>query len=592
MKKLLTLTLALLMLCTVVSCTSAKKPQEDATATKQDTQTQAPTTTEKQEEVTTREPWKPPVITDEPTVPDNPPADPLAAPTTFPDGTLMEIIPVTDGTLQKTDGVAAGTYATELPDKTKTIFDGGKTVKVSDYLGFLVKVSTENENGVYMRFKFKVKDGDAVKEVEVKANNRTIGWYREGAWNDFQGAASNWVTPASTGGYVYLPFALVTELQATDEITDIQVYSSNGSNRIGVFSEWSLVNPGNDDPRKLSDDTPIVLERITDGTLTADGTAEAVAYSGAFAGTTKTIFDGGAKVNVKNYKGVMVKVTTTTENHYGLYLHFFVKLADGTEVEIKAASRSYEWFDGTKWTTVSGAAQNWVTPNEESVWVYIPFPLSEITTDEITDIAITSAKSAARLGTFSEFSFVKATGEGGTPVDNKPKVPELAAPARLADDTKIELVPISDGILSAAGTNISGYASNLPYQTTTIFTDGAKIDISGYSGIMIKVATSTENHAGLYMRFFFKLADGTEVEVKALGRPIQCYNGTAWATYESGETASNWVTPSEEVAYLYFAFPFSEITTNEITDFRIYSSGSKTRLGTFSDWSFVKTVAD
>ena len=430
MKKMLALTLALLMLFAAASCASVKKPtREEPTATQKDDQTQAPTTTAK-EDVTTHEPWRPPVITTEENQggESGPEIDPLAAPTALPNGAPMEIVPISDGTMQKEDGVAIGKWASELTDKTTSIFDDGKTVKASDYAGFLVKVTTENGNGVYVRFRIKVKNGEEIANIEIKGNNRTIGWYREGKWNDFQGAASNWVTPASTGGYVYLPFAVLTEIDASAEIADFQVYSSNGSNRIGVFSDWS---------------------------------------------------------------------------------------------------------------------------------------------------------------------FVKATGEGDeTPVvDNKPTVPELAAPTKLADNTAITLVPVSDGILSAAGTNASGYASNMPYQTTSIFKDGAKINPADYRGMMIKIATTTENHMGLYLRFFFKLADGTEIEIKALGRSFYFYNGETWQTCESGETATNWVSPAETVGYVYFAFPFAEITSSEIADIRIYSSGSANRLGTFSDWSLVQTVA-
>lgn len=604
MKKLLALFLALFMMVAVCACANPapETPTSDASGQTEATpDTGADTTpgtadpvTETNEEVTTRTPWKPTIPTEEVTTDDGgqPEIPAVSAPETFPDGTPMEIVPITDGVLQKTDGVAAGKYATALEDKTMCIFDNGGTVKVSDYKGFLVRVDTENGNGVYVRFKLKVTDGENVTEVEIKGKNRTIGWYREGAWHDFTGAESNWVTPSSTGGYVYLPFDILNEISSDSVIADIQVYSSNGNNRIGSFSEWSLVK-GDSTAQypKLSDGTPYELVPITDGVLTVTGEANVGAYGSAFENTTQSIFGGGAKVNVTEYKGVMVKVTTTTEGHTGLYMRFKAKLAEsGTELDIKAASRSYEWFDGEKWATVSGAATNWITPTAETAWVYVPFPLSEITEDEISDFGIYSSKSASRQGVFSDLSFVKAVGEGGAPVDNTPKVPELDAPTKLADETAIRLVPLSDGILVASGTNTGAYASAMPYQTTTLFSNDVKIDLSEYKGMLIKVGTTTENHLGLYLRFYFKLSDETEIEVKASERTFEWYNGTTWSTYESG--ATNWVTPSEEVGYAYFAFPFSELTSSEVVNIRIYSSGSQNRTGTFSDWSLVQAIPE
>lgn len=350
-------------------------------------------------------------------------------------------------------------------------------------------------------------------------------------------------------------------------------------------------------PATLADGTPIQLVSITDGTLTVEDAAATTAYATSFANTTATIFADGATVDTTAYKGVMVKVKTTNESHNGLYLRFKAKLeGSAEEVDIKASERSYQWFNGTKWATVTGGKSNWVTPNKtELCWVYVPFPLSEITA-KLTDFGIYCSKSStagSRAGEISEFSFVKATGEATDPVvDEKPKVPELAAPAKLADNTPITLVPVSDGVLSAAGSNVSGSASNLPYQTTTIFKDGAKIDPAEYKGMLIKVATTTENNAGLYMRFYFKLSDDTEIQVNAKGKSVDFWNGTTWTTYETAENASNWVTPSEPVGYLYFAFPFPEVTSKEVVDIRIYSNGSATRLGTFSDWSLVKAAAD
>ena len=549
----------------------------------------------------------------------------LTAPTKLNNGSSIELVSVTDGTYTKPADQKFGMWATGLTDKTTCIFDNDKTVELSQYAGFLVKKTPNTEGGgIYIRFKFMLADGT---EVEVKSANRPLYWYDVEGWSEIGGATSNWKLPIEKEGYVFLPFAALTELGTNPVIKDIYIYNSE-VDRSAVFTEWSLVKvvegstvitptkptvPALEAPKALADGSAINTTLVTDGILSATGTANASGYASQFLHATNTLFKDGAKVDLNNYDGLLVKVATSADKGYaGLYLRYFFKLADGTEVEIKALGRSLGYYNGTEWSEIPAAnetASNWTTSTGEVGYVYLDFSLfteiSGLANKEITDIRIYSAKSANRIGTFSDMFLVKKgegtvtpeqPGQGGEQggTTTPTLTPAADAPTTLKDGTTVTLTAVTDGKLEATGTaNASASASAFPNATTSIFADGGKINFNDYKGLLLKITTSAEkDYAGLYIRFFFKMSDGQEVEIKALGRSLGYYNGTAWSEITSGATASNWTTATGAEGYIYLDFSLlneiKDYSTQEIIDIRIYGSKSANRIGSYSDMILVK----
>ena len=117
---------------------------------------------------------------------------------------------------------------------------------ISQYSGFLVKKTPNTEGGgIYVRFKFKVVKADGtVKELDIKADGRTLGFWDGTEWIDVTSAAgnTNWkVTPIDVDGYIYIAFPLKEiTAEGTTTVSDIYIYSSS-SDRSAIFENWSLV---------------------------------------------------------------------------------------------------------------------------------------------------------------------------------------------------------------------------------------------------------------------------------------------------------------------------------------------------------------
>lgn len=434
MKKILAFILTALMVLTLFcACNSDTAVEvEIGSETTAPAQTEPAETKDTEKEEDAPEPWKPPVL---PPEDDEEKGDVVAltAPTTLSNGSKIELVSITDGTYTKPSDAKFGMYATKIENKTTCIFDNGATVDISGYAGFLVKKTPNGEGGgIYIRLRVMMADGT---ELELKSKDRAAYWYDTEGWSTVSGASSNWKLPLNKEGYVFFafPFSEITA-HGSSVIKDIQIYNSE-TNRSATFSEWSFVKvteavtpeqPGEGGgeggeqggststivaPTTLADGKTITVTSITDGVLKAAGASSSNALSGEFAGTTKTLFDNGATVDLNDYSGILFKATTSEEtNNVGIRFRFKFKMQDGTTIEIKSAERGYAWWDGEKWTEVAGATTNWTTPNMPEGYVYLELPFSEITahsTQVITDIQFISQSGANRLGSFSEFSLVK-----------------------------------------------------------------------------------------------------------------------------------------------------------------------------------------
>ena len=603
MKKLLALTLALLMVLTVfASCSKDSTGDADTqTDAVSDSGTTGDTEADTGADTEPPEPWKPPV---------NPPEDDdeLKAPEKAPNEKTMTLVSVMDGTWTKPFDAEAAAWTSESTDKTMSIFDNNATVDLNEYSGFMVRVKPNEDNaGIYLRFFFKMADGT---EIEILAKERNLNWYNGDSWTTIKGATSNWKLPIGEEGYAYIEFPLAELAALTSQtVIDIKV-GSYATSRSATFSEWTLVKGATTltVPTKLADGTKIELVSISDGTYTKDFTQKDQSYATELENATTNIFANGATVDLSQYKGLLVKKTPDNENEKGIYIRFKVKYADGTEVEIKAQNRELGWFNGS-WGVATTATSNWKLTLDEEGYVFLDFSkIDELKNKVISDICIYNSESD-RSAKFTEWSFVKVV-DGEAPAPEvppvvKPEVPALKAPSALNDGTPIKLVQLTDGILEAKGdANANAYASAFPYASTSIFANGGTVDLSKYKGMIVKVSTSeAKEYAGLYVRFFFKVqGQESEIEIKAKGRSLWYYDGTAWTEITSGATASNWTTAIGAVGYIYLAFPLDEIAALEsaiVTDIRIYSSKSANRIGMFSDFSLVeetvaapKTLAD
>ena len=518
----------------------------------------------------------------------------LKTPTALADGTKIELVSISDGTYTKDFTAKDQSYATELENATTNIFANGATVDLSQYRGFLVKKTPDNENGkgIYIRFKVKYADGT---EQEIKAQNRELSWFN-GSWDVAATASSNWKLTLDEEGYIFLDFSKFDELK-DKVISDFCIYNSE-ADRSAKFSEWSFVKAveGGESgdtpvevkpeipvlavPDKLADGTPISVKPITDGVLEVPGTDNASGYASSLPFATINAFADGATIDLNNYKGLLLKVTTSeAKNFAGLYVRFFIKVPGAEEeIQIKANGRSLWYYNGTEWSEVtSGAtATNWTTPTGAVGYIYLAFPLDEIAALEsavISDIRIYSSKSANRIGMFSDLYLVTKS---------------VAAPTTLSDGTAITATKVTDGIFEVASkNNLSAWSTEFASSSSNIFDGGAKVDLSEYKGILIKATTYAEkNYAGIRFHFKFKLADGTTVTVKSAGRGYKWYNGESWKDV-AGAT-SNWTTPNEESGYLYVAFPFDELESKVVTDIGIVSQSGANRFGNYSDFCLVK----
>ena len=355
-------------------------------------------------------------------------------------------------------------------------------------------------------------------------------------------------------------------------------------------------------PTALPNGTAITeIVSIADGTYTKPFDQKFGIWATGIEDKTTCIFDNGATVDTSEYAGFLVKKTPTTEGA-GIYIRFKIKMSDDTEIEIKSANRPLYWYTTDGWEEVAGATSNWKLPIGEEGYALLLFPLSEITalgSAVIKDIQIYNSE-VNRAAIFSEWSFVKVavTDQGGTEepetpsVPEGPTLPELAAPTTFKDGSKITITPISDGTWTKPASASAGcWATEISDQTTSIFANGATVDLAQYDGILVRKTPNTEG-GGIYLRFKFKMADGTIIEVKSADRPLDWYDADGWGVVNGA--ASNWKLPIDKDGYFFFPLPINEITAHgstTISDFYIYSS-SNDRSAIFSSWSFVKLTAE
>ena len=175
----------------------------------------------------------------------------IAAPTTFPETTTTMLYKqITDGTLTQagTAHVFKNTKSMTEADngKTYTIFDNG-SVDFANYSGIMTKVKQTSTGRLYMRWYVKF-DGQTSNQY-INAKGRTLMVWDGTTWTECTSGAtdSNWQLPnLGEGGeaYVYLSFDDVKDVEFAQYgtvVTDLTIHSSKGTNRAGVFSEWSLV---------------------------------------------------------------------------------------------------------------------------------------------------------------------------------------------------------------------------------------------------------------------------------------------------------------------------------------------------------------
>ncbi|MBR7099476.1 MAG: hypothetical protein IKC59_08675 [Clostridia bacterium] len=586
MKKILALTLALLMLLTAfASCNDDEIPEAGSQS---DTVASSEPTSEGD---TTPEPWKPPV-----TPPDEDDGT-LKAPETAPNDKEMTLVRVMDGTWTKPKDEEAAAWTSESTDKTVSIFDNGGTVNLNEYSGFMVRVKpAEENNGIYLRFFFKMADNT---EIEILAKERNLNWYNGESWTAIKGAASNWKLPIGEEGYAYIEFPL-EELEALSSQTVIDIkIGSYATGRSAIFSEWTLVKGATSltTPTKLADGSKIELVSISDGTYTKDFAAKDQSYATELEGATTNIFANGATVDLSQYKGLLVKKTPDNENGKGIYVRFKFKDAAGTEVEVKAQNRELGWFNGT-WGVAATATSNWKLTLDEEGYIFLDFSkFEEFNNKTISDICIYNSESD-RSAKFSEWSLVKVV-EGGTTTPDTPvdppvviPAPTIAVPTTLPDGSAINQTKITDGMLVlTGGSYTNAMTGEFAGTTTTVFANGATVKLGDYDGILFRVITSAEkNHAGLRFRFKFTMSDDSIIEVKAGGMDYAWWDGEKWETIDEAGT-SNWTTPSAPEGYLYLALPFAAVDgTKEIKDIQFVSQSGENRLGIFCDWSFVKAT--
>ena len=159
---------------------------------------------------------------------------PVVAPTKMPDGTQMMYKSITDGSFTKEYGVEP-VFSKNLQNKTYSIFENGKQA-LANYSGFLARVESTGTSELYFRLKFDIEGETEPKNMP--AASKIAYWYDGENWSELTGAASNWTLPLGKG-YVYVSFET---MGITDYVvSDIMAYSSDGKNRAGSFSEWSLV---------------------------------------------------------------------------------------------------------------------------------------------------------------------------------------------------------------------------------------------------------------------------------------------------------------------------------------------------------------
>lgn len=338
-------------------------------------------------------------------------------------------------------------------------------------------------------------------------------------------------------------------------------------------------------PTTTPDGEKMVLTPVTDGTLTNKGDNVAVSlYASQFEGTTKTVFDNGNLIDTTTSKGMLMRVDTA-EGMGNPQWYVIVTYEDGTTYDVR--KQPFSWWDGTAWEDGTPKSNN--DGNSKIGYLYVDF--SNIGLDQskkISNLKIVSAKSnGTRAGTFSQWSIVQTPAQAeSNPL--VPAEPSIAAPTTLPDGTtEMFYKSVTDGtLIKAEGASSGSYSKALANKTYSIFEDGTQ-DLANYKGFIVKAKAT--GGAKLYLRFKFKLADGSEVEIKSNNRPLAWYDGTSWSSL--GGASSNWQTPVGE-GYAFLSFPLDEFANigTEVSDIQVYSSNGTGRVGEFSEWSLVYTA--
>lgn len=180
-------------------------------------------------------------------------------------------------------------------------------------------------------------------------------------------------------------------------------------------------------PTTLKDGTNIKLVPVTDGSLTISDATGVKKAASELDGTTQTIFDGGNAIDLKQYRGLIVRVKPATAESDGMRIKFaFTLQRNGADVNMVATqsgtdlTHTYYFRYGTKWTEKSVPTTNYFQlQNGKEIYVYCDFhyisttlltafPELNSSRNMITNMKIESiGGSAKRVGTISEWCLVK-----------------------------------------------------------------------------------------------------------------------------------------------------------------------------------------
>ena len=343
-------------------------------------------------------------------------------------------------------------------------------------------------------------------------------------------------------------------------------------------------------PTTLPDGTQMALTSVTDGTATY--TKKSSKWVKNFENATKTVFDDGNIIDTSNCKGMLFKIETTSGASALFQFYFNFKDENGTSQQVKGNSVNFYWWNGSSWVTKTAGGTSYTVPSVEG-YLYVDFSVLKLNSSKVSDICIYSP-SDTRFGIVSEWSIVQTPEQAESnplipttpPVE--PETPAITAPTTLPDaTTKIFYKSVTDGTLvKQDGVSAGAYSTALENKTYSIFENGTQ-DLANYKGFIVKAnATGTGK---LYLRYKFKMANGTEVEIKSNNRPLAWYDGTSWS--ELAGASSNWQTPIGE-GYAFLAFPLDDFGANGtlVSDIQVYSSNGSGRIGEFSEWSLVYTA--
>lgn len=169
------------------------------------------------------------------------------APKTLADGTKVKLVPVSEGGVFPENTSAVGILATDLAGGKQSVFDGNRTVDLSEYRGMMIKVTTgvASKGGMQFRFQFKMASNGQL--IDSKSNPRTYYHYKNGTWTAVAATAQQFTMQmGETYAYFEFPFGTseltgtFTELTAS-EVSNLKIYKPKSDTRIGAISEWYLV---------------------------------------------------------------------------------------------------------------------------------------------------------------------------------------------------------------------------------------------------------------------------------------------------------------------------------------------------------------